>query len=83
MRVASAPDRIVLFGSYAKGPNHPGSDVDLLVVSDQADESVAVTQLGTRNATPRIRHDRLWNATGCGGRDECQTQWFCSFDHSS
>ncbi|MCL5743939.1 MAG: nucleotidyltransferase domain-containing protein [Acidobacteria bacterium] len=31
---AFAPERIVLFGSYAKGTCHPGSDVDLLVVAD-------------------------------------------------
>lgn len=31
---AFAPERIVLFGSYAKGTAHPGSDVDLLVVAD-------------------------------------------------
>src|SRR5262249_34097366 len=31
---AFAPQRIVLFGSYAKGTNHSGSDVDLLVVAD-------------------------------------------------
>ncbi len=30
---AFAPERIVLFGSYAKGTSHPGSDVDLLVVT--------------------------------------------------
>lgn len=29
-----APERIVLFGSYAKGTARPGSDVDLLVVAD-------------------------------------------------
>lgn len=29
-----APERIVLFGSYAKGTACPGSDVDLLVVAD-------------------------------------------------
>ena len=28
-----APERIVLFGSYAKGSDHPGSDIDLLVVA--------------------------------------------------
>ena len=28
------PERIVLFGSYAKGTARPGSDVDLLVVAD-------------------------------------------------
>ena len=31
---AFAPERIVLFGSYAKGTAHPGSDADLLVVAD-------------------------------------------------
>ena len=29
-----APERIVLFGSYAKGTAHPGSDIDLLVVAN-------------------------------------------------
>jgi predicted nucleotidyltransferase len=27
-----APDRIILFGSYAKGTAKPGSDIDLLLV---------------------------------------------------
>jgi predicted nucleotidyltransferase len=31
---AFGPERIVLFGSYAKGTHHAGSDVDLLVVAD-------------------------------------------------
>ena len=31
-----APSRIVLFGSYAKGTARPGSDVDLLVVTEAA-----------------------------------------------
>ena len=31
---AFAPQRIVLFGSYAKGTQQPASDVDLLVVAD-------------------------------------------------
>jgi predicted nucleotidyltransferase len=31
---AFAPERIMLFGSYAKGTAHPGSDADLLVVAD-------------------------------------------------
>jgi len=31
---AFAPKRIVLFGSYAKGTNQQGSDIDLLVVAD-------------------------------------------------
>ena len=31
---AFAPDRIMLFGSYAKGTAHGGSDIDLLVVAN-------------------------------------------------
>jgi predicted nucleotidyltransferase len=31
---AFAPQRIMLFGSYAKGTSHPDSDLDLLVVAD-------------------------------------------------
>jgi predicted nucleotidyltransferase len=31
---AFAPEAIVLFGSYAKGTQRPGSDVDLLVVAE-------------------------------------------------
>jgi uncharacterized protein len=30
---AFTPERVVLFGSYAKGTMHPGSDVDLLLVA--------------------------------------------------
>lgn len=39
---ALAPTRIVLFGSYAKGAERPGSDVDLLVIADAAAEPAAV-----------------------------------------
>lgn len=38
---ALAPARIVLFGSYAKGSERPGSDVDLLVIADAAAEPAA------------------------------------------
>jgi uncharacterized protein len=31
---AFAPERILLFGSQAKGKTHSGSDVDLLVIAD-------------------------------------------------
>src|SRR5690242_5762662 len=31
---AFAPERIVLFGSYAKGTAQPGSDIDLLIVAE-------------------------------------------------
>jgi predicted nucleotidyltransferase len=30
------PDRVYLFGSYAKGTAHDGSDVDLLIVASSA-----------------------------------------------
>lgn len=36
---AFSPERIVLFGSYAKGTTHQGSDVDLLVVVDNVEGS--------------------------------------------
>lgn len=36
---AFAPERLVLFGSYAKGTNHAGSDVDLLIVADVGDDT--------------------------------------------
>jgi len=29
------PDKIILFGSYARGDNRPDSDIDILVVSDR------------------------------------------------
>jgi predicted nucleotidyltransferase len=39
---AFAPERIVLFGSYAKGTNQQSSDIDLLVVADlEGDQSRA------------------------------------------
>jgi uncharacterized protein len=39
---ALAPERIVLFGSHAKGVPRPGSDVDLLVVCAVAGQPWAV-----------------------------------------
>jgi predicted nucleotidyltransferase len=35
---AFAPERIVFFGSYAKGMSHPYSDLDLLVVTDLSND---------------------------------------------
>jgi predicted nucleotidyltransferase len=32
------PERVVLFGSHARGESGPGSDVDLLVVLDQVSD---------------------------------------------
>lgn len=37
---AFAPERIVLFGSCAKGTTHTGSDIDLLVVADLEGDSI-------------------------------------------
>jgi len=34
---AFAPERILLFGSYAKGTHHPNSDMDLLIVTKASD----------------------------------------------
>jgi len=38
---AFAPERIVLFGSYAKGTNQAGSDMDLLIIVRVEDRSGA------------------------------------------
>jgi predicted nucleotidyltransferase len=37
---AFAPERIVLFGSYAKGTAESGSDLDLLVIADIEGDAV-------------------------------------------
>ncbi len=37
IRLGYRPERIVLYGSYAYGTPHPGSDIDLLVVKDDPD----------------------------------------------
>lgn len=54
---ALAVDRILLFGSYAKGTANDGSDVDLLVVID-AEEITAALQRRARQLTadcfPRV-----------------------------
>lgn len=41
---ALAPEQILLFGSYAKGTERPGSDVDLLVVAQAAADPAAVVR---------------------------------------
>ncbi len=42
------PEQIILFGSYAYGQPHPGSDVDMLVVLDtplkETEQSVRICQ---------------------------------------
>jgi predicted nucleotidyltransferase len=45
---AFAPERIVLFGSHAKGVAQPGSDVDMLIVAD----SYVARQLVADNFPP-------------------------------
>jgi predicted nucleotidyltransferase len=47
---AFAPERIVLFGSYAKGTAHEGSDIDLLVIADLAGDP-AIHQRRARQLT--------------------------------
>jgi predicted nucleotidyltransferase len=41
LRQAFHPRRIVLFGSHARGTARPGSDIDLLVVLDQVQDTRA------------------------------------------
>jgi predicted nucleotidyltransferase len=50
LRRAFAPERIILFGSYAKGSDRPGSDIDLLVVAELAGDS-AIHQRRARQLT--------------------------------
>lgn len=38
---AFAPERIVLFGSWAKGATRAGSDVDMLVITEAAADGAA------------------------------------------
>ena len=37
---AFAPEKIVLFGSYAKGTQRPDSDVDLLIVVEAGEDAI-------------------------------------------
>lgn len=54
-----APERIILFGSYANGTSHPGSDVDMLVVlpfeGSMLDKSLEIL----RATNPRFPIDLL------------------------
>lgn len=48
------PEKIILFGSYARGTNTPDSDVDLLVIMDQV-RSKREQQLYIRQLVQDIR----------------------------
>lgn len=41
VKVAHAPIKVILFGSYARGTAHEGSDIDLLVVEDNIPDMAA------------------------------------------
>jgi predicted nucleotidyltransferase len=41
IRAVSDPQRIILFGSYARGEPGPGSDLDLLIIKDEVDSTRA------------------------------------------
>ncbi len=41
IRSVSDPDRIILFGSYARGDFTPHSDLDLLVIKEEVDSTHA------------------------------------------
>ena len=51
-------DRVVLYGSYARGDAHPGSDVDVLVVLRGAYEPYSeLRRMGAMRLEIEIRHD--------------------------
>jgi predicted nucleotidyltransferase len=39
IRAVSDPERIILFGSIARGESNPDSDMDLLIVKDEVDST--------------------------------------------
>ena len=45
---AISPDRIILFGSRARGQARPGSDYDLLVVKDTSDRTLTLARRAYR-----------------------------------
>lgn len=51
-----SPDKIILFGSRARGDSRPDSDIDILVVSDR--EKVFAAQAGAECAVETGRHFR-------------------------
>ena len=56
---AISPNRVILFGSRARGDHHePTSDIDILIVSDQAGDAAII---GNAEAAARHRADMLFN----------------------
>jgi predicted nucleotidyltransferase len=54
---AFAPDKILLFGSWAKGTRHVGSDIDLLIIADLPGNATVHTRRARQLAAdsfPRI-----------------------------
>ncbi len=49
----SEPEMIVLFGSMATGAIHPGSDVDLLILSENT-ENTAYAKAAIKNFTAQL-----------------------------
>jgi predicted nucleotidyltransferase len=52
-----APDKILLFGSWAKGTRHVGSDIDLLIIADLPGNATVHTRRARQLAAdsfPRI-----------------------------
>jgi uncharacterized protein len=49
------PKRIFLFGSFARGDNHPESDLDIFIVTDLNNNKVEMTQRARRLLLRKIR----------------------------
>jgi predicted nucleotidyltransferase len=62
LRVGYAPQKVILFGSYASGTSHPDSDLDLLIIKDTSeryfDRNVAVRRVLTdpQRLLPLVHH---------------------------
>jgi predicted nucleotidyltransferase len=78
------PLRIIVFGSYARGEAHPGSDLDLLVVLPEVDNkreaAIAMRHELAGLSVPKDvvvttpdeiaqRHDSTWHIVGFALRD--------------
>lgn len=50
------PERVILFGSYAYGRPHEGSDLDLLILKDTSEESYRAEYRRVENVIGDLRH---------------------------